>query len=241
MPSWYGYPPGVTRLRVLTAVACGTLFAALTVAVAFHPGPFAVDRAALKVVDDLRVTWLTTVLTAVTTIGSSPWLVAIVVVVGAAAVAFRRDPLPGAWLLAEYLGAVILYQTLKAVLDRPRPAGGLVAATGSAYPSGHATQGIAFFGMLAAVLLAVLPQRIRVPAAVTVVIVGVVSGLSRVYLGVHWATDVAGGFLLGGAWLAVVLGIRTAASRRAPAREGQQRDGGPPPGEPPPSLRRSGG
>jgi membrane-associated phospholipid phosphatase len=230
----------VTRLRVVTAIACGTLFAALTVAVAIHPEPFGVDRAASQNVDGLRAPWLTTVLSGVTTIGSSPWLVAIVVVVGTAALVLRRDPLPGAWLLAEYLGAVIAYQTLKVLLERPRPAGGLVPATGSAYPSGHATQGIAFFGMLAVVLLAVLPPRLRMPAAVSAVILGVVSGLSRVYLGVHWVTDVAGGFLLGGAWLAVILGIRTVVTRRS-SRPGPARDGGPPPGEPPPSLRRSGG
>jgi undecaprenyl-diphosphatase len=138
----------------------------------------------------------------------------------------------------------VLYQSLKTVLDRARPSGGIVDATGAAFPSGHATQGIAFFGMLAAVLLALLPRGARIPAAVGAVTLGVLSGLSRVYLGVHWLTDVGGGFLLGGAWLPVILGIRATFTRRRADRAAHPpgRDGGPPSGEPPPpSLRPSGG
>jgi membrane-associated phospholipid phosphatase len=192
--------------------------------VAFHPAPFAADLRALHAAEEVRIPWLTAVLMAITTIGSSPWLVAITIVVAASALAYRRDPLPGAWLLAEYLGAVILYQSLKAILDRARPEGGLVPATGSAYPSGHATQGIAFFGMLAAILLSVLPRGVRVPAAVVVVVVGIMSGVSRWYLGVHWVTDVAGGFLLGGAWLSVILGLRTIFARRSAGRSPEPRE-----------------
>jgi undecaprenyl-diphosphatase len=223
----------VTRRRILVAAACAVSFAGLTVAVALHPEPFSVDRSATRIAEELRTPWLTPIVETVTRIGSSPWLVAIAVVVGTVALAVRRDPLPGAWLLAEYIGAVIMYQGLKAILGRPRPPGGLVEATGTAFPSGHATQGIAFFGLLATILLGLLPRRIGLVAAIAVAAIGVLSGLSRVYLGVHWATDVAGGFLLGGVWLAVVLLIRTWFARRAAARP-PERAGGPPPGEPPP-------
>jgi undecaprenyl-diphosphatase len=228
----------VSRWWIVVAAVCGAGFAVLTVAVGFHPEPFGVDRAALRTAEDLRTPWLTALLTGITTAGSSPWLVAIALVVGLAALGFRRDPLPGAWLLAEYVGAVVLYQSLKAVLDRARPPGGLDDATGAAFPSGHATQGIAFFGLLAVILLGLVPRGIRLPAAVGVATLGILSGLSRVYLGVHWLTDVAGGFLLGGAWLAIMLGIRASFVRRQEARasEVSGRDGGPPPGEPPPVL-----
>jgi membrane-associated phospholipid phosphatase len=204
----------------------------LTVGVAVHPEPFPVDLAAARVAEDVRTAWLTAVLTWVTRIGSSPWLVAILIVVGVVALVVRRDPRPGAWLAAEYLGAVVMYQTLKAILDRPRPPGALVDATGSAFPSGHATQGIAFFGMLAVFLVALLPRRVGPSAAVAMVILGVLSGLSRVYLGVHWLTDVAGGFLLGGAWLAALLGIRAKVERTGGLTP--ERDGGSPLTEPPP-------
>ena len=226
----------MSRGRILVAAVCGTGFAVLTLAVGFHPEPFGVDRAALRAAEDLRTPWLTALLTTITTAGSSPWLVAIALVVALAALGSRRDPQPGAWLLAEYVGAVVLYQSLKAVLDRARPPGGLDDATGAAFPSGHATQGIAFFGLLAAIFLSLLPRGVRLPAAVGVATIGVLSGLSRVYLGVHWLTDVAGGFLLGSAWLAIMLGIRTTFVRRQEARASRVsgRDGGPPPGEPPP-------
>jgi membrane-associated phospholipid phosphatase len=212
---------------------CGIAFVGLTVAVAAHPEPFGLDRPATRIAEEVRTSWLTSILEVVTRVGSSPWLVAIALVVGTAVLVVRRDALPGAWLLAEYVGAVAMYQGLKAVLDRPRPPGGLVEATGTAFPSGHATQGIAFFGLLAAILLGLLPRRVGVVAAVAVAAFGVLSGLSRVYLGVHWATDVAGGFLLGGAWLAVVLLVRTRYAERGASRP-PQRAGDPAPGEPPP-------
>lgn len=228
----------MSRGRIIVAVVCGTGFAVLTLAVGSHPQPFGVDREALRAAEDLRTPWLTALLMGITTVGSSPWLVAIVLVVALAALGFRRDPLPGAWLLAEYVGAVVLYQSVKAVLDRARPSGGLDDTTGAAFPSGHATQGIAFFGLLAVILLGLVPRGIRFPAAVGVATLGVLSGLSRVYLGVHWLTDVAGGFLLGGAWLAIMLGIRASFVRRQEARASRVsgQDEGPPPGEPPPVL-----
>jgi undecaprenyl-diphosphatase len=199
----------------------------LTVGVAVHPEPFPIDLAAGRAAESIRTAWLTTMMTWVTRIGSSPWLVVILIVVGVIALVVRRDPRPGAWLAAEYIGAVVMYQTLKAILDRPRPQGALVDATGSAYPSGHATQGIAFFGMLAVVLAALLPRRVGLAAAVAVMVVGVLSGLSRIYLGVHWLTDVGGGFFLGGAWLAILLEIRTRMGRTGEP----ERDRGPPSGE----------
>jgi undecaprenyl-diphosphatase len=221
---------------MVVAGACGTAFAALTLSVGFHPEPFGVDRTALRAAEDLRTPTLTALLTGITLAGSSPWILTTALVVGLAALGFRRDPLPGVWLLAEYLGAVTLYQTIKAVLGRTRPPGGLVDATGSAFPSGHATQGIAFFGLLALLLLGLLPRTIRVPAAVAAATLGVLSGLSRVYLGVHWLTDVAGGFLLGGVWLASLLAIRALVARRQAARaSAPEQDGGPLPGGPPTS------
>lgn len=199
----------------MIAAVCASVFAALTVAVILHPEPFAVDRGALRAVEGLRAPWLTTVLAGISVLGSSPGLLAIALAVGAAALLLRRDLLPGAWLLTAYLGAALQYQSLKALLDRGRPPGGLVEAAGSAFPSGHATQGIAFFGTLAALLLTLLPRRVGVFAAVAAVTLGVLSGVSRVYLGVHWLTDVMGGFLLGGAWLAIVLAVRARVARRA--------------------------
>lgn len=196
---------------MVAAVGCGLGFVALTVAVASHPAPFAVDLDARQTAGELQVTWATAIMRTVSVVGSFPGVVTILALVAGAILVLRREARLGLWLAVEVAGAVAMYQGLKAILDRPRPMGGLVETTGSAFPSGHATQGIAFFGLLAVVLLAVAPGRARVPAAAAAVVVGLLSGLSRVYLGVHWLTDVAGGFLLGGAWLSILLLARARA------------------------------
>jgi membrane-associated phospholipid phosphatase len=200
---------------LVAGVVCGLGFAALAVAVATHPPPFAIDLEARETARDIQATWATAIMRTVSVLGSFPGVVTILAVVAGAILVLRREARHGLWLVVEVAGAVAMYQSLKAILDRPRPLGGLVETTGSAFPSGHATQGIAFFGLLAVVLLAVVPGRARIPAAGAAAVLGVLSGLSRVYLGVHWLTDVAGGFLLGGAWLSILM-LARARARPAP-------------------------
>jgi membrane-associated phospholipid phosphatase len=101
----------------------------------------------------------------------------------------------------------------KALVHRARPpeAIALVARPGSfSLPSGHAFLTLVFFGLL--VFLAFRAWRVRrrwLPSVVAILAATVVVlvGLSRVYLGVHWASDVLAGWGLGGAWLALSLGL----------------------------------
>lgn len=108
------------------------------------------------------------------------------------------------------LGAAISVRVLKPLIGRERPPieGRLVAVADPAYPSGHSLGSAAVVGVLA--ILAVWQVRRR-PIAVTVmagavVFVGLV-GLSRIYLGVHWPTDVLTGWAVGTLW--VLLGAAT--------------------------------
>jgi membrane-associated phospholipid phosphatase len=208
--------PSPTRRsrRATTAAALGAIavFGILAVLVAAHPAPFGVDLAGARIAADIRADPLTGPMRAASLLGSSPSIALQIAAVGGAILLIRRDPGPGLWLLAAFTGAWFLSNGFKALLDRPRPEAGLVGATGTAFPSGHATQGAAFFLMLAIVLATALPRPWRLPAAGAAITVGVLSGLSRIYLGVHWLTDVLGGFALGAAWLAVLL-----IARRGPA------------------------
>jgi membrane-associated phospholipid phosphatase len=193
---------------VATALGAITVFGLLAVLVAVHPGPYGVDLAGARIAADVRAQPLTVAMRTVSLLGSSPAIALQIALIGGVILLVRRDPRPGLWLLAAFTGGWFLSNGFKTLLDRPRPEAGLVDATGTAFPSGHATQGTAFFLMLAIVLSAALPGPWRRPAAAAAIAVGVLSGLSRIYLGVHWLTDVVGGFALGLAWLAVLLILR---------------------------------
>jgi undecaprenyl-diphosphatase len=123
------------------------------------------------------------------------------------ALLYRGGRRAAAMLLALSVGgAGLIFTVEKLIVGRPRPAvTQLVAASHSSFPSGHATLASAFYLALMIVFLTAAPRR---PAAVTgaiaagLLVIGI--GLSRVYLGVHYPSDVAGGVLLGATWTLLV-------------------------------------
>lgn len=104
------------------------------------------------------------------------------------------------------LGAAISVRVLKHLIGRERPPteGRLVAVADAAYPSGHSLGSAAVVGVLATLAVWRVGRR---PIAVTVVVGAVVFvglvGLSRLYLGVHWPTDVLAGWAVGALWVAL--------------------------------------
>ncbi len=89
---------------------------------------------------------------------------------------------------------------IKDAIDRPRPDGGLVDATGSSFPSGHAAYST-FYVWLAVTIVMRLRTGMTRGAAVVVVGIALTAavGLSRVYLDVHYLSDVNAGWALGAA------------------------------------------
>jgi undecaprenyl-diphosphatase len=131
-----------------------------------------------------------------------------------------RARVAAALLLLSVAGAGILAWLVKALVGRPRPAGPavhvLAHADGFSFPSGHVVAYVALFGFLA--YLARIRLRSRVLRWGTVslcLVLLVLIGPSRIYLGAHWASDVLGAYLLGGVWLSVVLRAYVAWQERA--------------------------
>jgi undecaprenyl-diphosphatase len=225
-PAGLDHPLAAPRPRPLrsAAVVLGlVLAAAAAVTAAFlGAGPAVVDRPVLGGVMDVRSDSLTALAVAVTNLGSTASMGVLAALVALWLLRASR-PYDAVFVGAAAAGAALLFTGIKRLLDRGRPPleGHLVDVSNESLPSGHATMAVAVIGSL--VVLA-WPGRGAVARAVMVLAglawVGAV-GLTRVYLGVHWFSDVVAGWLVGGAWLALcaVLATRLA---RSPSRVREQ-------------------
>lgn len=124
-------------------------------------------------------------------------------------VVFRKigEPQSAAALAWTVGGAIILENILKYGFQRARPPDPFFESAPPTYsfPSGHALFSVCFYFCVARAMLLKIarrPARVLVYVAI-VAIVGMI-GLSRIYLGVHYPTDVLGGYLIGAAWLATL-------------------------------------
>ncbi|MFN6952382.1 MAG: phosphatase PAP2 family protein [Albidovulum sp.] len=125
------------------------------------------------------------------------------------------------WTALYVLGAVAsgvtLSSTAKAFFDRPRPdlvPHGTLVYTAS-FPSGHSMMAAVVYLTLAALVARTFPQQwIRVYVVALAVFVTLAVGISRVYLGVHWPTDVLAGWAAGAAWALTCAALADALSRR---------------------------
>lgn len=137
------------------------------------------------------------------------------VVVIAVALLWRPHRLWAQWLMWSALVGFALQNIVKVLVGRERPSWSESAfqPLTAAFPSGHAMSGITTWAVLGVILL-VAPVGGRLPRVVGVLAlaVGLLMGPSRLVLGVHWPTDLLGGWLLGGA---VVCGCAAAVLRRA--------------------------
>lgn len=146
-----------------------------------------------------------------------PWGIAAVAIT---ALVLRRELALAVTWIAAFGGGKVVEIVLKAIVHRPRPpyAAGVLEHYSFSFPSGHAMGSILCYGMLAYTLTTLWDPARRHRRFVwlcTAVVVGLVSA-SRIYLGVHFPTDVAGGLLAGGAWL--LLSITIAEAWRASVR-----------------------
>lgn len=149
--------------------------------------------------------WSTTLLAAITQLGSS-WF-ALLLVSGVGYVGYRRwrswdVPL---FLATVYAGHSILSNGLKWIIGRERPlVEHLVGTASSSFPSTHAGTAAAMWAATALVLSAGRSRSTRMALGATAVAVAVAVAASRALLGVHWLTDVVAGSALGWAWYLLV-------------------------------------
>ena len=136
-------------------------------------------------------------------LGSPPWFYATVGLAAAYWWSRRRRRLTAYLAVTTLLGGAV-DTVVKVVVDRPRPDldDPVAHAFGKSFPSGHAMTSTVCYGVLLLAFLPLLPRRSRPFAMAGATLLVVAIGVSRLALGVHYLTDVLGGFVLGLAWLA---------------------------------------
>jgi membrane protein DedA with SNARE-associated domain/membrane-associated phospholipid phosphatase len=195
------------ELTTLLAIAGVGIFVFVTFLsqLAADPGPTPLDTDLLDLGDRFRNDMLVDLAKVVTSLGAFPTVATLVVATAVLLVARRRY----AEALMLVLGLALIFVAVnvtKDALARPRPGGALVGSSGHAYPSGHAAYATAWVAVAVT-----LTRRLRwVTSGVLVTIALVIAaavGVSRVYLRVHWASDVAGGWGLGAGIFATLAAI----------------------------------
>ncbi|MGV9643753.1 phosphatase PAP2 family protein [Streptomyces sp. NPDC003514] len=140
-----------------------------------------------------------------------PWTMRFVTFVAAIWLVWRRAARWTAiWLVVTCALATLVQQTLKAAVDRPRPTwpDPVDSAHFAAYPSGHAMTATVVCGLLLWLLHRYGVAGPLWHTAVAVAAVSVIGvGLTRIWLGVHWTSDVLGGWLLGALVVALAVGV----------------------------------
>jgi membrane-associated phospholipid phosphatase len=141
----------------------------------------------------------------------------VLVGLAAAFAAYRRQRHEAILWIVLGLSTYFLQLGIKQLVFRPRPAlwSTLVVLTTPAFPSGHALSAATFYPLLARTLSREWP-RTRTLAWAAALAMAAYIGLGRLYLGVHWPSDVLGGWAIGG--LQTLVGVRVVARLHA-ARE----------------------
>jgi undecaprenyl-diphosphatase len=143
-------------------------------------------------------------------------------------------------VLGSTMGGAALNFSLKALFDRPRPAvvPHLAEVSSASFPSGHAMLSAIVYLTLGVLLAQLSESRwLKVYVLGVAVLLTFLVGLTRVFLGVHYLTDVLGGWMAGLAWALFTVLLARAARRRSPALREEIRHGGVPGSSVPPGER----
>jgi undecaprenyl-diphosphatase len=210
----------------LTAAISVLVFLAWLTDEVLEGGTRAFDEAIRGAVHQIASPTLTTVMRGISFLGSTRFLFAATsaIVIWFVVRRWKREAI---LLAVTMVGASLLNITLKLAFKRvrPEPFFNLTAPKSFSFPSGHSLASFCFFGALAVILNArVRSRRLRLVIAITAGVLVFLIGLSRIYLGVHYPTDVIAGFCSALIWIGAVKFVEETLVRRKRRRKEAEAD-----------------
>ncbi|MFD2079655.1 undecaprenyl-diphosphatase [Actinopolymorpha cephalotaxi] len=212
-------------VSVVVAVGSTWAFLGITQDVLAHEEFATIDPTVHTWVLHHRVAWLNDVLRVVTWLGSNTFLLPGLAIAAIVLVRQRRSWGPVVAIVASYGSALLVHAVVREWVHRARPpsADWLSGAGGWSYPSGHTIQATVAWGIVAILALSGVSARTRPVVASAAAGVVLLVAASRIYLGVHWPTDVLASLALGVGLLSLYGIARLAMlARREVAQEAEQ-------------------
>lgn len=211
-------PAGVLRRHRLAVPMLAAAFVALAAAARVDGGRLllAFDEPVSRLAVDARTGWADQVVKAVTGLGGLTVVTAMVALL--VLLVWHQCRALALTLMAAAIARPALEWAIKELVSRERPEiDRLVAGNGPSFPSGHVIAAIAVWGLLPPVVALVSGHRTawRWSVAISAVVIALVA-FSRVYLGVHWLTDVVGSLVLGALYLVAAEWFLSRCHRRRP-------------------------
>lgn len=212
--------PRPHRLFWPALVVVGTALIFAVAAMCVGPVPIESDVTTLQALESARSPPATDVMIAITNLGMGPITAAFVILV-ATWLLVRRHAKEAGFLLVANLGGRLLDLGVTAMFARPRPPLDVVTRITDphsySFPSGHALSAMVLYTSLAMMAAALDVPRLKGALVALALIMVPTMGFTRLYLGVHYPSDVIGGWALGAAWVWLVYLGYLAGTQKVPA------------------------
>lgn len=187
-------------------LACVLVFLYVSAQVVAAPGPIRFDEAAFSLAADMQSTGFTAFIEFITFFASRHFMTAAGLLLIAYFLFVRKHRWYSLKVPVVALGSISLNLVLKFFFDRPRPDMPLVEASGLSFPSGHSMVAASFYSLIIYLTWRHVESKpLRNLLVALLIIFILLIGFSRIYLRVHYATDVVAGFAAGILW--VIIGI----------------------------------
>lgn len=193
------------KIKCMILVLCLIIFTIVTYKVVTNKNIYIDDIVYNFMSDNVINDKITNIVKIITNI-TSPLVVIVTAII---LIIFIKNKKIKLSLMINLIGVTIINNLFKVIIARPRPdINRLVDETGYSFPSGHAITSMVFYGYLIYLIYKYVDNRkIKIPLMIFLILLIPIIGLSRIYLGVHYTSDVLGGFLLGTVYLILFINI----------------------------------